>query len=209
MGVPRRLLSIAFAAAVATGGARAGAQTLDGIVFSDELGGFTVIGVSGSGTLDDPFVVVEEITGPTSAVLVVHGLSVGFGNRIGTYHPTGFALRKVVTNLTRFAWTIVDFELRQDLRVPSDTLDGLSFGQGASSGRPFLASRFDRTSEITEPVDFVTFYDGLLRPGETATFDVVITDTTPVSKFYLIQRPNRPVASAATVAARRPGASPW
>ena len=176
------------------GGAEARPFSVDGLLFSDERGGLTILGVSGSGTIDDPFVVIEEITGPTAAVLVVRGFSGAFGNRIGTYHAVGFALRKIVTNRTRFSWPYVDFELQETLGVSSDTYDGLSFGQGASSGRPFSSDRYRMVDEIDEPVDYISFQDGMLKPGETAIFNVVITDTTPIPVFFLIQRPNRPYA---------------
>lgn len=195
MRTPRRHFLIALAAATfAAAAAEARPFTLDGITFSDERGGFIIVAASGSGSRDDPFVVVEEITGPTAAVLVVRGLSTGFGNRSGTLHPVGFALRKIVTNRTPFVWNFVDFELQQTLGVPSDTLDGLSFGQGASTGKPFTSDRFLRAAEISEPVDYISFHDGDLRPGETATFDVIVTETSPTPVFYLIQRPNRPVS---------------
>ena len=151
---------------------------------------------------------VEEITGPTAAILVIRGMTPEFGNRAGTLHPNGFILRKIITNRTRFIWNIVDFELQQVIGVSSDTLDGLSFGQGAQANRPFKSNKFDSTSEVKEPLDFVTFHNGALRPGETATFDIVITDTTPVAAFYLVQRPNRPMsyldAPPATVARAGP-----
>lgn len=196
MAAPRRLPLIALAAAVVTGAAEARPVTLDGVTFSDELDGLVIVGASGRGTLDDPFVVVEEITGPAAAVLVIRGISPSFGNRVGTLHPTGFALRKIVINRTPFIWTFIDFELQQNLGVSSDYLDGLSFAQGATPNRPFRSDRFDRTSELDEPIDFITFHEGIVRPGETATFDVIITDTTPVPTFYLIQRTNRPISWA-------------
>ena len=189
-----RFLSLALAAIVLCQAAEARPFSVEGLLFSDESGGLTILGVSGSGTIDDPFVVIEEITGPTAAVLVVRGFSGRFGNRIGTYHAVGFALRKVVTNRTRFSWPYVDFELQEKLGVSSDTYDGLSFGQGASSGRPFYSDRFHTVDEIDEPIDYISFQDGMLGPGETAIFNVVVTDTTPVPVFFLIQRPNRPYA---------------
>lgn len=196
MGTPRRHLLIALAAAAFAAAAEASPVTLEGVTFSDERGGFTIVAASGTGAIDDPFVVVEEITGPAAAVLVIRGLGSAFGNRVGTLHPIGFALRKIVTNLTPFVWNIVDFELQQSLGLPSDTLDGLSFGQGASTGKPFTSDRFARASEISEPLDFVTFHDGEMRPGETATFNVIVTETSPASVIYLIQRPNRPLSFA-------------
>ena len=36
-------------------------MTTGGITFSDSGGGFTIVAVSGSGSSDDPFIVVEEI----------------------------------------------------------------------------------------------------------------------------------------------------
>ncbi|MFQ5785161.1 MAG: hypothetical protein ACE5H8_10105 [Alphaproteobacteria bacterium] len=204
----RPFIAIAFVAVLASSAATARSVTVEGITFSDERGGFRVITASGHGTFDDPFVVVEEITGPASAVLVIRGFTPEFGNRVGTYHPAGFALRKIVTNRTRFVWNFVDFELQQILGEPSDTFDGLSFGQGATSGRPFTSDHFARASEVTEPLDYISFDDGVLRPGETATFDVIVTDTTPVFVFYLIQRPNRPVARAGKAAAPGMSGSP-
>src|SRR5215831_10795679 len=62
-----------------------------GLTFSDELGGFSILGVTGTGTLSDPFVVIEELHSSDDAVLVIRGLAAGFGNRIGTQHLTGFA----------------------------------------------------------------------------------------------------------------------
>lgn len=171
-------------------------MTTGGITFSDEGGGFTIIAVSGSGSSDDPFIVVEEITGPTAAVLIIDGLSSAFGNRVGTLHPTGMALRKVIHNRTPFVWTFVDFELQQILGVSSDYLDGLSFGQGSTSGHPFTSTRFGEANELNEPIDSVTFHGGNLRPGESAVFNFVITDTTPIDRFYLVQRPSRPIAQA-------------
>ncbi len=204
MGVLCRVMTIAIAVASLAVAAQARPITVEGITFSDELGGFTVIAAWGIGSKADPFVVVEEITGPTAAILVIRGMTPEFGNRAGTLHPNGFILRKIITNRTRFIWNIVDFELQQIIGVSSDTLDGLSFGQGAEANRPFKSNKFQSTSEVKEPLDFVTFHNGALRPGETAFFDIVITDTTPVPVFYLVQRPNRPMsyldAPPATVA---------
>lgn len=177
-------------------GATAGQAAVDGLVFSDELGGFRITGATGSGSLDDPFVVAEDVTGPGAAVLVIRGLTPDFGNRVGTLHPVGFALRKVITNRTRAAWSYLEIELQERLGVASDRLDGLSFGQGATAGRPFHADRFATTIETDEPVDSVTFEGGLLRPGETVTLEVVITDTSPLPAFFLVQRLARPIARA-------------
>ena len=201
------LASVLSAVVLVAINAQAQPVSVDGVVFSDELGGFVVVGASGSGSTEDPFIVYEEIIGPGAAVLVIRGITAEFGNHIGTLHPTGFALKKVVVNRTPFSWTFMDFELQEDLGVSGDYLDGLSFGQGAASGKPFRSNRYNLTSQLNEPVDSVTFYDGELRPGETGVFNVVITETTPTPVFYLVQRPNRPFANLA--ARRSPGERRW
>ena len=209
MKAPGALLSIVSIAALLAATADARPVMVEGLVFSDESGGFTIVGATGDGSIADPFVIVEEITGPTAAVLVIRGLSPAFGNRVGTVHAAGFALRKVVTNRTPFTWTFTEFELQQELGVASDTYDGLSFGQGVKSGRPFRCDRFARVSQIDEPLDVILFSEGVLKPGESATFDVIVTDTTPTPVFYLVQRPNRPLARAPRRATRWAGGPPW
>jgi hypothetical protein len=166
-----------------------------GLTFSDELGGFVLLGVSGSGTLDDPFVVVEEVTDSAPAILVIRGLSVDFGNLIGSHHLAGFALTKVATNRTENAWSRYEIELREVRENQSPYGDGLSFGQGGQIGRPFLATGFAGNQEIDEPYDSVVFNDGTIAPGESATFAVVVTDTTPASPIFMVQQPMQEVAS--------------
>ena len=190
----RVIIAACVASFTATGPGVARPMTTNGITFSDAGGGFTIVAVSGSGSIGDPFIVVEEITGPSAAVLIIEGLSSSFGNRVGTLHDTGLALRKVIHNRTPFVWNFVDFELQQIFGVSSDYLDGLSFGQGSSAGRPFTSTRFAGVNELDEPLDSITFHGGALRPGESAVFDFVITDTTPIRRFYLVQRPSRPIA---------------
>jgi hypothetical protein len=167
--------------------------TLEGLTFSDELGDFEILSASGTGTLDDPFVIVEAVTGP-EPVLLIGGLSADFTNRIGSHHLTGFALRKVAFNRTDFIWMSYNLELRQSEDAHSPYGDGLSFGQASDAWRPFASSVFV-TSEITdEPADTVVFTDGSVKPGESTTLDMVITDTSPVGQFRLLQSPDRPVA---------------
>src|SRR4051794_4577367 len=55
--------AVGAVAALLAGSAPTSAEpvTLGGITFSDERGGFVIRGGRGSGTVEDPFVVVEEI----------------------------------------------------------------------------------------------------------------------------------------------------
>jgi hypothetical protein len=181
-----------------------------GLTFSDELGGFNILAVSGSGSLDDPFVVVEEITGPQEAILVISGFSARFGNRVGTHHLAGFALTKIVTNRTGDVWNIFEMELRETFAHRSPYSDGLSFGQSATVGRPFTSSGFALSREVDEPYDSVVFSEGAVPPGETVSFNLIVTDTSPVSPFLLLQQPTRVVAETVTPlqAQRTVGAAP-
>ena len=65
--------------------------TVEGVTFSDERGDFTLRSVTGTGSIGDPFVVVEDITG-REPTLVIRFLNEDFGNRIGTRDPMGAAL---------------------------------------------------------------------------------------------------------------------
>jgi hypothetical protein len=196
MAICRMALLVGVGAALAAGPAQAESFTVGGLTFSDVLGGFRILEVSGSGRLDDPFIVVEEVTGDAPAILMITGLSPTYGNRIGSHHLAGFALTKVVINRTTTAWSRYEVELREvpDYRSPYG--DGLSFGQGGETGRPFLATGFAGNREIDEPYDSVVFDSGLVRPDEAASFALVVTDTTPASPIYVVQAPMQEVANA-------------
>jgi len=183
------LLSLAF-----TGEAAAAPISIGGLTFSDEMGGFSILTATGSGTIDNPFVVVEEMDSLQDAVLVIRGLSPEFGNRIGTHHLTGFALKKEVINRTGSDWNLFTIELRKRLDLPSPYGDGLSFGQGSTIGRPFTSNIFATGDVIDEPYDSIVFRDGVVQSGKQVSFFFVITDTTPVSTFFLLQTPTRMVA---------------
>jgi hypothetical protein len=186
---------------VAAGGADAEPITLHGLTFSDELGGVRLERGWGSGTLDDPFVLVEEIISEGPAILIVRGMTHRFGNRIRSHHEVGFALTKLVRNGTAEAWSLFNLELRELFDDPSPFGDGLSFAQASDAGRPFGSDRFTDHLETHEPFDGVQFFGGLVEPGETVTLSVVVTDTTPRWEFYLVQKRDSPIAGLP-----RPGA---
>lgn len=174
--------------------ARADPVEVAGLLFSDEDGGFTIVGGYGDGTIENPITIVEEITEQGAVTLIVRGFSPEWGNRLVTAHPAGFAFRKIVTNRTDQAWSSYDHELQLVRGVPSDLYDGLSFGQASEVGRPFVSDVYFGTTQIDEPRDFINFHDGEVKPGETVTFTYVITATSNVTEFYLVQDPNRLVA---------------
>ena len=168
--------------------------SLQGLTFSDELGGLTIVEGSGRGSLDDPFVLVEDITADGPAILVIRGMTHRFGNRIHSHHEVGFALTKVVRNRTEQPWSVFNLELREFLDYASPFGDGLSFGQASDAGRPFRSDRFADTLETREPFDGVQFSDGLVPPGDTVAVSVVITDTTPRWEVFLLQTQDSPIA---------------
>ncbi len=189
-----------MAAALLAGGAppaAAGTIILEGIAFSDELGGFVLLEGYGSGWLDDPFVLVEEITGDRPAIMTIRGLSAAFGNRIGSHHAAGFAVTKVVRNGTDQSWSAYNLELREIITAHSPYEDGLSFGQASVAGRPFASDRYSAAIEHDEPYDGVSFSGGLVRPGETAVFSFVVTDALPKPLIFLLQKRAAPIAGVA------------
>jgi hypothetical protein len=188
--------AFAFGAALALAALPAAAEpmTREGITFSDELGGFTILALSGSGRLEDPFVLVEEVTGDMGAVLVVRGLTGAYGNRVATQHATGFALHKVVTNGTGQDWLRYEIELREHPGASSPYEDGLSFGQ-ASIRPPQGSDRFESVAAVDEPYDGLSFAGGIVAPGETVTFTMIVTDETPQPVFLLAQHALQVVAS--------------
>jgi hypothetical protein len=190
--------SRALAFAVATGGGLpvlAEPVSLQGLTFSDELGGLTIVEARGRGSLDDPFVLVEDITADGPAILTIRGMTHRFGNRVRSHHEIGFALTKVVRNRTRQPWSLFNLELREFLDYASPFGDGLSFGQASDAGRPFRSEPFRELLETDEPFDGVQFSDGVVAPGATATVSIVITDTTPRWEFFLLQTQDSPLAA--------------
>ncbi|QEX22100.1 hypothetical protein FRZ61_20290 [Hypericibacter adhaerens] len=211
------LLCLVLAPMAAAGAA---SFTREGLTFSDELGGFRLVSVTGTGRLEDPFVVVEEIGGQGPAILLITGLRPEFGNRCGTQHLTGFAMTKLVRNVGNQPWHDFRMELRENERYASPYGDGLSFGQ-AATGRTVESSTFHQARVIDEPYDGLAFEDGEVPPGAAADFHFLITDETPAWRILLIQdlspptaalppreEPAQPAAWPHPMLAQRPEAAP-
>jgi hypothetical protein len=169
--------------------------TQNGLTFSDAEGGFTLKGVSGSGTLDDPYVVVEEVIGPRDAILTISGLK-QVGNRIGSHHIAGIAMTKIVINRSEETWLNYQLELREVPTRHSPYEDGLSFAQNTVIAGAFTASSFPDMQRLDEPQDTLGFSGKSVAPGESAEFSFLITDMSPIGKFYLYQQPLQPVSEA-------------
>ncbi len=178
--------------------------TLEGITFSDEEGGFTILEGRGRGRPDDPFVIVEEIHDDRRpAILTIRGIDRGLGNRLGGSPVIGFTLVKVVRNGTARTWTSFEMELREIKSRPSPYEDGLSFAQARGAERLYRSDRFTDAFQTDEPLDAVTFTGGAVAPGETVTMQVAITDYSPNWQFYLLQRRQVPLAEVGATAAAR------
>ena len=194
MTVPRLFLGAILLALTATGGAAADPITVEGIKFSDELGNFKLVSVTGKGTGDDPFVVKEEITGPNDPVLVIENFTRDFGNRVGTQHTAAFAMVKIVVNKTPRAWQGFQIELREIENRPSTYEDGLSFGQASQIADEYIRSSLPHSQRLDEPEDSIGFGGAGIPPGGEATFRFVISDMSPIYRFFLVQKPQQPLS---------------
>jgi len=188
-GACRCLAPIAIALALSFAGAPVGAAefTAGGYSFSDELGGFRLLGASGSGTPDDPVVVKEELIDVAPVTLVIRNLD-RFKRRSGIVQSE-LTLVKQVHNASNRVWAGFEVELQEVLGKPSDYGDGLSFKQFAAAQSDVSSDAFLQNERLFEPADRIEFSDGHVDPGATAMFRMTITDPTPAAEFYLVQDP--------------------
>ena len=197
---PRRaILTGLFAALAPLADAAAGTWEAGSFRFSDELGGFEILSVTGTGVESDPVVVTERFTSPEPGTLVI---------RLAPDAMAGFmrlAIVIVVINHSRRAWVGFDLELQEELHQPSVYVDGLSFDQmHVFTDRVFRSDRFTVYSDLTEPYDRVRFEGGHVDHGERVQMRFFITDVTPNREFYLLQEPQ--FLSASLPPARSPEA---
>ena len=136
----------------------------------------------------------EEITGPKDPVLVIKNFSQGFGNRVGTQHTAAFAMVKIVDNKTTKTWQGFQIELREIENRPSTYEDGLSFGQASQLADDYVKSSMPDSQRLDEPEDSLGFGGADIPPGGEATFRFIISDMSPIYRFYLVQRPQQPLS---------------
>ncbi len=184
--------------------AHAKVWTAGGLTFSDELGGFRLISVSGRGSIEDPIVIVEELTSIKPVVLVIRGQQDrARKDEVIPGRPILYlAVIKIVLNRSKRVWGGFDLELQQELGSPSPYGDGLSFDQLGGFGARLHSDRFATNRQIYEPYDRVRFEIGSVDPGAQARFRFFITDPTPVEEFYLLQEPRLLMAGGLQGAAR-------
>jgi len=171
-----------------------------GLTFSDELGGFRLISVTGSGSLLDPIVIVEEMIDIGEAVLVIRRQKKPSADGAMIRSPSflSIAVTKIVRNRSGQAWAGFDMELREALDTPSPYGDGLSFDQLRSFDQPLASDSFPAWRRVDEPYDRVRFYGGYVDAGATARFGFYITDPTTTPVFYLLQQPQYLIAGPST-----------
>jgi len=163
--------------------AHAAALRLGDITFSEIAGDYRI---TGGFRQDGYYFVQQEVYGPNvDLVMAIDGFP-----RLYDRGYLGIQIQSWVTNLTNTPWIFFDHELQQVLGRRSPEEDGLSFAQGVRSVRPFVSNKYARADEVTDVRDFINYSQGVLNPGDTAIFRYAITDTTPVDRFYLLQRPN-------------------
>ena len=167
---------------------------LGGLLFSDRDASIILHDGWGSGSQEDPFVLVEDILSDDNAVLTITGVRRDFGNQVDLAQPVGFALTKIVRNLTDRPWHIFEMEVRELRNRASTYEDGLSFAQASGAKRLYYSDRFTDIWQTDEPLDAVTFSGATIQPGETVSMNVVITDFSPSYQFFLIQRRQAPLA---------------
>jgi hypothetical protein len=162
--------------------------------FSDELGGFSLTGISGQGSAADPIVLTEELPSASPVTLVIRAARPlrPYGDG-GSGFANGFLhLRVVAHNGSGQGWLEFEFELEERLGVPSNFGDGLSFNQRKMDGEGLECDRFADYHRDYEPYDRVLFRDGHVDPKSFVTFGFFITDFTPDPIFYLRQDPRIP-----------------
>ena len=164
-----------------------------GYSFSDELGGFIITRVSGSGTKDDPVVIEEELQSGNPVTLVIRAESMLGPFSLGGDAGIGFThFRFVARNNSNLAWIEYEFELQEIKDMPSLFGDGLSFDQRRMDGEDIHSDSFERFSRDFEPYDRLRFTNGKVDPLDYASFEFMITDFTPRWTYYIVQDPHVP-----------------
>ena len=164
--------------------------------FSDELGGFEITDVSGSGTKEDPYFIRQVFDTATSVTLVIrlqeYKDALGWQNNNVTH--SSFHIQIETVNSSNLSWIGLGYEL-QELQDKASTYgDGLSFDQLARRADNLYSDRFKHHEYEFEPGDRLIFIGGQVDHGQTVITRFVITDFTPVETFYLFQDPLIPAS---------------
>ncbi|MCO5063093.1 MAG: hypothetical protein M9924_01625 [Rhizobiaceae bacterium] len=161
--------------------------------FSDEMGGFTIRGISGAGTREDPIVVDEELQSSSPVTMVIRSSGASLPDSVaGNLATSALHLRLSIRNTSGQPWIEFEFELQEILHRPSIFSDGLSFDQRQDNTDFIGSTGFVRFSRDFEPYDRLRFTEGKVDPNASAAFSFALTDFTPRWTFYLVQDPRIP-----------------
>lgn len=155
--------------------------------FSDELGGFRILSIRGTGTKADPVEISEELYSANPVTLVIRAV-----HRLPAAQTGAMHLRVAVLNRSGLAWIEFVFELQEIRGKPSDFYDGLSFAQVNPDPDLVSSDRFGSVESRFESFDSLRFSNGHANPLSQTRFGFFITDVTPVDEFYLLQDPRVP-----------------
>ncbi len=165
--------------------------------FSDELGGFRITGVSGSGTRDDPAHIRQIFDTAYSGTLVIRRLGSIVRKKkdagLGASHGTVY-MRIETINRSNLSWVGFGFELQEQLNVVSTYGDGLSFDQLSRQRDDVSSNRFMDFEDQFEPGDRLVYTNGFVNNQTSVETRFVITDFTPTREFYLLQDPMIPAS---------------
>lgn len=161
--------------------------------FSDELGGFRIVGASGSGTKDDPIVIREEMNSASPVTMVIRTVRPIRPFDYSGLYANGFLhMRIEVLNNSELPWIEFEFELQERLGKASIFGDGLSFDQRRTDSGNIWSESFREYSRAFEPYDRLLFREGTIDHLHSASFNFMITDFTPRWEFFLVQDPRIP-----------------
>ncbi|TYR34265.1 hypothetical protein FY036_04950 [Mesorhizobium microcysteis] len=161
--------------------------------YSDEMGGFTIRGISGSGTLDDPVVLIQELYSASPVTLMIRAEKpIRAGDYSGNFAHGIIYIRLETLNSSGLPWLEFEFELQEIHGQPSSFGDGLSFDQRRTDSANIFSDSYAEFSRDYEPYDRLVFSKGYTDPLATVAFEFLITDFTPRWEFFLIQDPTVP-----------------
>lgn len=161
--------------------------------YSDEMGGFAIVGISGTGSIDDPVVLTQEFFSASASVLVIRAEQPIRSHTFDGNFANGIIYMRIVTlNNSGLPWLEFEFELQERLGEPSTFGDGLSFDQRRTDSSNISSDRYAEFTRDYEPYDRLLFREGHTDPLETVSFKFLITDFTPRWEFFLVQDPTVP-----------------
>ncbi len=164
-----------------------------GLIFSDDLGGFDLVPVEWIRTLEDPITVVERVTA-TKPSLTIRNFSRDFATASARSRCRGVGHEENRHQPDRSVWRNYQTELREVTTRHSPYGDGLSFGQNSYIGAQYTRSNFP-VQRFDEPEDTPGFSVRRSARASSAEFSFIVSDMSPVSVgSYLVQIPLQPVA---------------